>query len=241
MSDLALVDGFFATPHRFVWHAASRTAICSDLHLGIESSLADAGIPLPSSSTNTLAAWQHITARNPAHIVVAGDLFDSAAPGESAIEMFRNLLAVLPSDCPVTLTPGNHDPSADLLADVLPELLIRPARVVGGYTVTHGHKLPPELRSAGNLIVGHQHPAIVLRSRVQSAKMFCYAEISTPMRHLLILPPFSRTPLGTHLLTDHHWILDLPRPSDKNIRILGLIEPKNRDAQILDFGPVAFL
>ncbi len=45
--DIALAADLFATAHRFLWHAATRTAILADLHLGIEAALIRQGLHIP--------------------------------------------------------------------------------------------------------------------------------------------------------------------------------------------------
>jgi metallophosphoesterase superfamily enzyme len=264
MTDLPLADGFFATPYRFLWHASSRTAILSDLHLGVEATLARQGFYLPDTSTAAIrAAWERIVERQPAQVVIAGDLFDAPATMPAALPLFQTLLATLSQSCSVTVLPGNHDPSLETLADALdgPNVSVEPATAVGGYAVFHGHQsadargLGEGRRTRGTanerhgiprgIVVGHQHPAVVLRTRVQAAKMLCFAQATLDVHgsavNLLILPPFSPVPLGTNLLTESHWILDLPRPADGDVRILGLVEPKGRAAQVLDFGQLSQL
>jgi metallophosphoesterase superfamily enzyme len=262
MTDLALADGFFATPYRFLWHAPSRTAILSDLHLGVEATLARQGFYLPDTSTAAIrAAWERIVERTPAEVVIAGDLFDAPAALPAALPLFQTLLAALPRSCTVTVLPGNHDPSADALADELDSsnVTVRAAVAVGGYAVFHGHQ-SADARGLGEgrwtsgtanerhwiprgIVVGHQHPAVVLRTRVQAAKMLCFAQATLRVDgsavNLLILPPFSPVPLGSNLLTEIHWILDLPRPADEDVRILGLIEPQGRSPKVLEFGELA--
>lgn len=264
MVDLALPDDFFATPHRFLWHGPSRTAILSDLHLGVEATLAGQGLYLPDTSSAVVrTAWARLVDRQPAQVVIAGDVFDSARTFEDSVPFFRELLAMLPRNCGVTILPGNHDPPQDTLAALFDasNLRVQPAAAVGGYAVFHGHQ-SADARGIGEgrwtagqdderhwiprgIIVGHQHPAVVLRTRVQAAKMLCFAHATlnadgSPV-DLLILPPFSPVPLGSNLLTEHHWILDLPRPADADVRILGLIEPKGRPPQVLDFGMLSSL
>jgi hypothetical protein len=55
---------------------------------------------------------------------------------------------------------------------------------------------------------------------------------------LILLPTFSRAPLGS-VLSKHHWIIDLPWPGEEAIRILGIVE--GAEARVLDFGTLASL
>ena len=80
--------------------------------------------------------------------------------------------------------------------------------------------------------------------------MICYAtcQLSTKdllstkhlaLRTLIILPTFSRAPLGPNLIS-RHWIIDCPQPTPANIRIAGIIEARDGPT-VLDFGPLADL
>jgi hypothetical protein len=75
--------------------------------------------------------------------------------------------------------------------------------------------------------------------------MICYAagaaEVEGKRVRLVVLPTFSPLPLGSNLLTEGHWIVDLPRPETGEVRVLGLVEPKGREARVLDFGMLADL
>jgi metallophosphoesterase superfamily enzyme len=236
MTDLPLAPGLLATPYRFLWHPATATAILADLHLGGQ------GAPQGTVGPRLAEAWRALATRHPRHVVLAGDLLDDPAAAASQVPVFQQLMKLLPPACRLTLTPGNHDPAGlgtTLGIESLPEVL------VGKHLISHGH-LPPSTRPK-TWIVGHQHPAVILRTRVQSAKMACYAVChpSATNPQLIILPAFTHDagdPLGSNLLTGHHWLLPIPRPTANKIRIYGLIEPKpGTKPQVLDFGPLTDL
>jgi uncharacterized protein len=239
--DLQLVDGIFATPHRFIWLPESRTAILADLHLGASESLAKAGLAIPDHSAARLReSWAKIIQREPRHAIIAGDLFDSPDPPNAAYKLVNELFGTLPPEYRLTLTPGNHDPLSPS------QFIQRPCEVtasvnIGDTTISHGHERLDH--SPAVWIVGHQHPAVTLSTRVQSAKMACYVTCKMAAeKKLIVLPAFSRAPLGSNLLTGRHWLLPLPRPQEDNIQIAGLVEPgPPREPQVLDFGPLSLL
>ncbi len=234
-------DQFVASPYRFLWHSGLRTAILSDLHLGAEASLARQGIFLPDISTEAVTgAWKEMLALKPAQIIIAGDLFDSPDAGAEAFAFFRLLLDQAGADCSVTLTPGNHDPERRALAAAFPGLQIATSAMIANVTVCHGHDLSQALPENGGrgLIVGHQHPSVMMRSRLQSAKMICFASCQVSRHRLLLLPAFSPLPLGTDLRNPRHWIIDLPRPEMADMRIAGIVAPAKGKPCVLDFGPL---
>jgi putative SbcD/Mre11-related phosphoesterase len=247
MSDLPITDAFIATPHRFLWHPATATAILSDVHLGAEAELTRRGIFMPDVSIRPLYhAWNHLlltlSGQKQSRLIIAGDLFDTPNPGTDAVDTAIALFEALPPSCRITLIPGNHDPAAPVLARMFHNLplTVADAASVGGYTVIHGHEAAPPNDPQLGFIVGHQHPAVTVRNRVQSAKMICYALVILPRtgKRLILLPTFSRAPLGTNL-AEYNWILNFPRPSNKDVQILGIIEGDK--SQVLDFGSLASL
>ncbi len=251
MSDLLLSDGFYATAQRFLWHAASGTAVLADVHLGIETTLAGQGMAVPPVHLPGLRrAWRGVCDRlasspgGKRRVVIAGDFFDSAMPDGGAVGLARELIGELPGGTVVTIVVGNHDPSPTILGEMFVELCVEIAEAsrVGEYTVIHGHSFK-ETGDAKGLIVGHQHPSVVLRNRVESAKMICFASGRVRRKggsiRMLILPTFSEAPLGSNLMTKAHWILDVPREEVGDIRIAGIVE--RGGGQVLDFGLLADL
>src|SRR4051794_330644 len=118
--DLPLTTSIFATPHRFLWHAPTKTAVLADVHLGIESSLSAQGIYLPHVQGPIVRRqWNALLERHPAHIVVAGDLFDRPQPDERAVALCHTLFHQVEETCRVTLIRGNHDPAGEALRDVV--------------------------------------------------------------------------------------------------------------------------
>ena len=259
--DLEIQKGLFATPHRFLWHSATHTAILADLHMGVEKQLAQEGIFMPDVTTAGIRpSWQALVDRNPSRVIVAGDLFDAPAPDGETIEAVLALLARLPAGCEVTVIPGNHDPEFKSLCDVFEETDVHVSYTadIAGWTVAHGHELRGRKSSSSDhtetllaldpppptpLIVGHQHPAVVLADGVQKAKMYCYAVCRMHAHDrggrqwpMIVLPAFSHAPLGSNLLTQRHWIMDVPRPAAEDVRIAGIVGDN-----VLDFGPLAGL
>lgn len=251
MPDLPLQHHFLATPHRFLLHTPSNTAILSDLHLGIEHTLRQQGIAFPPTNNAAIQrGWQHLRQRLGEHgkIIIAGDLFDSPTPDPDSLSLARTLINELPPDISVTLLPGNHDPSPEDLRLLLQNTrtTIATSAHVADYTIIHGHHWPDagDLSNSKGVIVGHQHPAVILADRTQSAKMICYAIANIRLAHhelrLLVLPTFSRAPLGTNLMTDGRWIIDCPHPWPTMTGIAGIIDHPD-SPRVLNFGTLARL
>jgi putative SbcD/Mre11-related phosphoesterase len=240
VTDLEILPGLCATPDRFLFHVPTRTAILSDLHLGFEAAAHASGNALPERTSGALrAAWQRVLVRAPAEIIIAGDVFEKSAPDAAAVALLQEVLALTPASCVLTVLPGNHDAPLASFARLLngtratvTERAVRPA-----FTVAHGDQLR-ELGRPPLLVIGHQHPAVILRDRLQQAKMLCFAAVDAGAFGfpVVILPPFSPVPLGSNLLTSRNWAVDLREPDPARVRIAGIV----RDA-VLDFGPLAGL
>ncbi|MGN6371155.1 MAG: hypothetical protein ACTHN5_23105 [Phycisphaerae bacterium] len=74
--------------------------------------------------------------------------------------------------------------------------------------------------------------------------MICYAIANIRLAHhelrLLVLPTFSRAPLGTNLMTDGRWIIDCPHPWPTMTGIAGIIDHPD-SPRVLNFGTLARL
>jgi putative SbcD/Mre11-related phosphoesterase len=239
--------GLFATGYRFLWHAPTSTAILADLHLGVEVTLAKHGLYLPvANDRNIKESWERVAGsdgKSPKRVVIAGDLFDSRQPPESAVQTCRELLRKLrEKGIAATITPGNHDPTAKEMAELLDEEveIVPEVELEPGILVSHGHKLPSNFESQNpncTWIVGHQHPVIMMSNRVQRAKMVCFGVCRVDTKRIVVLlPAFSRAPLGSDLRVARHWLLPLKRPADADIQILGIVEPAEKEPEALPFG-----
>jgi putative SbcD/Mre11-related phosphoesterase len=235
--DLPLAENFLATPDRFLFHSPTATAICADFHLGVESDLRAAGTAMPDFSIAPIAAaWEKLLARNPRRIIIAGDLFHSRAPARETLAVAKSLFEKIPKNCALAITPGNHDPAPASMRQMLSDT---PAEIadtveVADWTIAHGDNLRSLPAPLPRLIVGHQHPSLVLANKIQSAKMICFATVSDHLGpRILLLPAFSAAPLGSSLRQLRNWIIDAPRPDMAQVRIAGIV--KN---SVLDFGPL---
>jgi len=235
--------GWALAPWRFAWHERTGTAVLADVHLGAEVSLARQGMYLPDTSSRAiLRAWEEVVKVGPRRVVIAGDLFDAAVPDETAVELFERLMGMVPGGCEVVLTRGNHDPDEGFLRARFGGLRLEEKVKAGGVWVTHGHAMAGVRKGA--VIVGHQHPAVTVATRVQSAKMICFATCRVGgatgrggrVEELLVLPAFSPLPLGSNLLTERYWIVDAPRPGPEEVRVYGIVKE-----QVLEFGTLSGL
>ena len=213
-------------------HAAERTAVVADVHLGYEWARGAAGDCVPAHSlADTMARLALVLARAPiVTLVVAGDLVEPHRPCRRTLADVRRLQDWLASRGVALLAvEGNHDrglsprmpPSA---ADDSPTAAGRPrlpeSFMVDGWTIAHGHGPIAGERT----ISGHFHP--VLRAGCFAARCF----LTGPGR--IVLPAFSSDAAGMDVRTG-------PVPADWIDAGLRCIA--GAGAEMLDFGTLPTL
>lgn len=170
-----------------------RTAIISDLHLGIESIMQDYGITFPRVQIREIISDVRNLVKKYSieRLVIAGDFkheFGRNLPHEwEDVELFLKTF----SEIEIEVVRGNHD-------NFLPAILsrygieIKEKMDIEGWAIIHGHI---EL-DAEKIIMGHEHPAIKLRKGGAVYTYPCYLALE----NLLVLPAFSPLVPGSNVL-----------------------------------------
>jgi DNA ligase-associated metallophosphoesterase len=146
---------------RALYWPAHRTLIVGDVHLGKGQVLREAGIALPTgSSERDLARLGALVARHAARrLLVLGDLVHgrtgAAAGWRAAFAAWRDAHP----DLRVELVAGNHDRHERALAGMVDAL--HAACVEPPYVFAHEPGSDPR----GYVLAGHLHPGVVLRER----------------------------------------------------------------------------
>jgi len=179
----------FDSRDRAVYLPATGTLVCADLHVGRD---ATSEVELPVGEHDDLTArFERLLDRyEPAAVVIAGDLLHSFDRIPSGAATTVRSLATLAEgrDCPITVTPGNHD-------TLLEELWTGPIvqeYAAGDCVVTHGHVTPEA--DADRYVVGHDHPTI----EIEGVRRPCclYGTDQYDGAEVLMLPSFSKLPAG---------------------------------------------
>jgi metallophosphoesterase superfamily enzyme len=181
----------FEPRDRAVYHPASGTLVCADLHVGRDAA-SNVELRLGEHEDLTDRFGALLERYEPAEAVVAGDLLHSFGDLPTGVmETVRGLRRAADAvDCRAVVTPGNHDTMLDELWDGPIEAEYRLGET--GVVATHGHG-PPET-DAEWYVVGHDHPTI----EIEGARRPCY--LYGPDQYdgagVLMLPSFSRLPAG---------------------------------------------
>jgi len=183
-----------------------RILIISDLHLGQEESMRDAGFLFPQNQFKELFQniKQIIKQTSPKTIVINGDLkHEFRKISREEWKQISELLLFLKSKAEVILIKGNHDKILEPLAKSTKVQLIEHFIYKDIY-VCHGDKIPKDtdFKKAKCVIIGHEHPAIALKDGVRVEKYKCFLKGTYERKTLIVLPAFNPLTEGTDILKE---------------------------------------
>ena len=179
-------------PERAAWHAASRTLLIADLHLGKSASFRAQGLPVPAGTTqDNLARLGALVRRHEAaRVVFLGDLLHSRhaqrAQAIAPLHAWREAHA----DLRCVLVRGNHDSHAgDPPASLGFEIVDEPWPVPDADGLVACHH--PQRVAGSAVLAGHWHPAVTLRGPARDVeRLACFCHVDGDGGDLLVLPAF---------------------------------------------------
>lgn len=183
----------------------SKTLIIADLHLGAEEALVGRGILLPKTQKQELfQQLQKILSQvQPERVIINGDLkheFNTINNDE-----WRDVLQLLTilQDYEVTVIKGNHD---NFLQPILTKrnISLKDHIIIENWLVLHGDTLPkPQLiEQAQGIIIGHEHPSLLLDDGVRKEKYKCFAIGKYQHKQLIVLPSMYPLVEGSDILKE---------------------------------------
>ena len=184
-------------------HGKKVILVVGDLHLGFESALNNAGAFINRYIFDeTKQDLEEIlnTEKQFSEIVLLGDIkhtFGSILREER--EQFKNILAILEKKCKkIVITKGNHDVLLDYLA-ADSQIEIKDMHIIGEVVLLHGDKDYELLKNKKihTIIIGHIHPAIILRDGVKAEKYKCFLEGTYKGKQFIIVPSIVSNTEGT--------------------------------------------
>ncbi len=168
----------------------------SDLHIGFEATLNEAGIFLPRRQfKETLSELKKIfeRAEEVNEVIVLGDLkheFGSISRQEwdETLKILEYLSGYAGK---IILIKGNHDTILEPIVK-LKRLNIKDVYVQKNICFLHGHKAFPECdeKKIKTLVMGHKHPAITIREGAKSETYKCFLVGNYKGKEIIILPSF---------------------------------------------------
>lgn len=237
---LWLIDLAIYLPHQ-------ETLVIADLHLGYEQALQHDGILLPPGHLEKIKArlgpiLDRLGAEGrPRRLVINGDLKHRFAPlSRSEWRETLRLIEFLEKRFDeVLLLKGNHDRSIEYLAGGTCYLKVQRSLRQDELIIVHGDRHPQEgeLRGAKLVLIGHEHPAVGLRSPISGRLEVYKAFLRGPYRddkRLLIQPSFNLLVKGSDLAQER---AISPLICEER---LGEFEvyPVSDEGEIYSFGPL---
>lgn len=185
-----------ASPHAAIFIPSLKMLVIADLHLGYEAIMAEQGLFVPRVQfLQELEVLEELRERYDAdRILLDGDIkHEFSETGYHEFVEVRDLFSFLTGHFrEVLVVKGNHD---NFLVRITKRFGIVPQESisVGEFLFVHGHQPLPETRTLPrHLVIGHEHPALLLFDEVGAReRLGCllYGEIGD--RRLVVLPAFS--------------------------------------------------
>lgn len=222
-------------------HAAlldDEVLVVSDLHLGLEGVLQMQGAVVPKFQKGVIVPRLDALLKryNPSRLIVNGDFKHNFSRNlDQEWREAKQVLRMLRDRTAVTLVKGNHDNYLDTMAASV-DVPVQPRVDLERYAIAHGHqRFETDGRTA---VVGHEHPALVLRDSVGGRVTLPCFLVSD---EVIALPAFSPLSAGTDVTVNvtgrgEHFTPVFEGVDTSKVRVFGVGED-----EMLDFRTLAEL
>ncbi len=181
--------------------------IISDLHLGLESLMADSGVYMPKFQLSEMKEdLKNISLKKDfKKIIVCGDIkheFSKTSYHEKKeVEEFIEYSQGLAEE--IYLVKGNHDNYLIYPVKRYPRVKLEDSFIFEGINFIHGHERVEDINrlDVEYLIMGHEHPALSLTDEIgarEKLRCFLYGEMRNNIK-LIVMPAFSRLAQGSQI------------------------------------------
>ena len=220
----------------FLYLKGYETFIISDVHIGFEESLNDKGILIPRKNFDDLilrlekSMHSILKKNNISHIIINGDLVHEFSRVPSKVKsLVGKFIKFLKQYGDVRIISGNHDKALKFIVD---ESLIYEKLLFGDILIIHGDRLPDKksLKDVKTLIIGHEHPAVCIRSNNRSEKFKCFLKGRYRRKDIIVMPSCNILIEGTDVSSER-----LLSPLLKDVD-LGSFNVYIVEDKIYDFG-----
>ncbi|MFP3872103.1 MAG: metallophosphoesterase [Candidatus Natronoplasma sp.] len=179
--------------------------IISDLHLGLESLMADAGMFMPKFQLSEMKddISDMLEKKDVEKLMVCGDIkheFSETSYGErKEVEEFIEFLKDLVNE--ICLVKGNHDNYLIYSVKIYPEVSLEDLFVFDDVCFVHGHEKHERIKGLdlNYIIMGHEHPALTLTDEIgakEKIRCFLYGKTNDG-KNLIVMPAFSSLAEGS--------------------------------------------
>lgn len=203
---MELFDGVrIVAPYPALYIDRLDAVVISDLHLGLEELMADAGTYMPKVQLDEIRDDLDaiLTETDPDQVIICGDLkHEFSETSYSEREEVQELIEFLRSRVDtIRLVQGNHDNYLIYPVEDYDSVELADYFVLDGICFMHGHEILENLdvQNADMVIMGHEHPALALEDDAgvtEKIDCFLYGAMDDG-RDLVVLPAFSHLSDGT--------------------------------------------
>ena len=182
-----------------------KTLIVGDFHIGYEEALNKQGILVPRFQFEDIV--KRITPilerTQPETIIINGDLkHEFGTISETEWKQTLKFLDLLSKHCKkIILIKGNHDKILEPIAKKR-NLEIVDHYVLNNIYICHGNSIPDNIEQK-IIIIGHEHPAVVIRTKLRAEKYKCFLLGTFNRKKLIVIPSFNLVTEGTDVLKEH--------------------------------------
>lgn len=176
----------------------------ADLHIGYEEALNKQGILIPRFQIDDIISRLKKIFRlvKPKIVVINGDLKHEF--GEISRQEWKDTLKVLDfllSKYNVVLVKGNHDNIVEPIASKK-GLDVVDRYIVDDIMFIHGHKIVDIPKNIKTIIMGHEHPAVSIRSKLRIEKYKCFLVGKYKGKKIIVMPSFNFVAEGSDILSE---------------------------------------
>lgn len=184
--------------------------VFTDLHLGYEEALIKQGTMIPKFNfDDTIKRIKKILAKTKKlnKIIILGDLkHELGSLSQQEWKEVTELISFLKKNCrEIILLKGNHDNFLEQVVQTK-NLTLKDSFFLEKQKILFVHgdkvKLNKEFSSAETIVIGHEHPAVILREGIKTEKFKCFLKGKYCKKNLIVLPSFISTNEGTDVLTE---------------------------------------
>ena len=214
-----------------LWLKKEKILVVSDFHLGYEEMLKEKGILVPRFQLKDILGRLEkiLNEVKPKKIIINGDLKHEF--GKILSQEWRDVLRLvdfLLEHCEeLIFVKGNHDLFLGPIAGKRGVRVVKDY-LVGDKLICHGDKI--KKTAAKTVIIGHEHPAIVLKEKEKSEKYECFLKGKWKNKNLIVIPSFNPLMKGTNVLKKKKFSPFVGDISNFEVYVVG--------EKVYDFGKV---
>ena len=205
---MELLDGVISED-LFIYLPKYSVFILSDVHLGYEESLNRKGVLIPRNNYSDLVlrlekTLERIKKKNTIEkIVINGDLVhEFGKVSRIDRELINKFINFLSRYGEVILIEGNHDKAIKYVIKKNIEIVDK--LNFGKISIMHGDKIPSKdlIKESKTIIIGHEHPAVNIKSGVRVEKYKCFLKGIYERKNLIVMPSCNLFIEGTDVLCE---------------------------------------